>query len=73
MSEKVDSAEIDEAIRGFLKSVSSPRTMEEICEQVADELGCWLTDVEQRVRELPDVERGGRLYQLSDDGDENGS
>lgn len=55
---------IDTEIREVLSEASAPMLMEEIVEEVASRLDCRLTDVERRVRALPDVEQGGRLWRL---------
>lgn len=57
---------IDTTIRDFLQTSGSPRLMEEICEHVAGEVGCHLTEVERRVVAISDIEQRGRLWWFSD-------
>lgn len=58
--------EIDDAIREVLSEANAPMLIEEIVREVDDRLGCGLTPVERRVRALPEVEQGGRLWRLTE-------
>lgn len=60
------SERLEEAIRNHLEAAGTPQTMEEICRNVADDVGCKLTEVEKRVRAIPDVEQGGQLWWFSE-------
>lgn len=59
--------QIDTEILAVLKKATAPMSMEEIAEEVTNRVDCKLTDVERRVRYLPEVEQGGRLWRLADE------